>query len=88
VTFGGSAISLIDGAMDIRDCTFTQNYIYEETEGVFMVSATLWISGTTFYENYNSYYYTKLANNLLGDVSGTFISVGSNSSLYAIGMSF
>jgi hypothetical protein len=36
ITNGGKLISVIDGALEVRDCIFTGNFIYIDTLGIYI----------------------------------------------------
>lgn len=37
--------------MEIHDCTFYKNYIYQDSEGIYANAANLWINNTIFQED-------------------------------------
>lgn len=72
----------MEGYLEIYDCDFNSNFIYFDTIGVYASHSTLWIKQTQMKDEQRQNWYDQLENRLLGDMSGAFVNIGTNSTVY------
>ena len=82
VNLGGRVITVLDGNLKLVNTNFTQNFIGEDTLGIYTAMSSLIIESCTF-NNPQSQdsYYTSFINKQVRDLNGGFISIGPNSSV-------